>query len=83
MTVITREHVRLVNEDPTWRAEHYDKWGPGKRNNAEEMVDGQLLPKLIKQPDGSWMAASSLAHADPGGFHLTPLERSRATVAPR
>ncbi|MER6250008.1 hypothetical protein ABT224_01230 [Streptomyces sp. NPDC001584] len=82
MVAITREHIRLVNEDPIWRAEHYDKWGPGKRNNAEELVDGQLLPLLVKQPDGSWMAASSLAHADPGGFHLTPLERNQATVAP-
>ncbi|MER6011509.1 hypothetical protein [Streptomyces bluensis] len=78
---ITREHVRLANEDPVWRAEHYDKWGPGKRNNAEEMVDGQLLPKLIEKPDGSWMAADDLPYADPGQFHLTPLERGRNTVA--
>ncbi|GHB84244.1 hypothetical protein GCM10010347_63930 [Streptomyces cirratus] len=79
---ITREHVRLANEDPLWRAEHYDKWGLGKRNNANELVDGQLLPKLIEQPDGSWIAASDLPHAHPGGFHLTPLERGRDTVAP-
>ncbi|UYB40867.1 hypothetical protein SLV14_003543 [Streptomyces sp. Je 1-4] len=79
---VTREHVRLANEDPVWRAEHYDKWGPGKRNNAEEMVDGQLLPKLNEKPDGSWMAADEMPYANPKQFHLTPLERGRHTVAP-
>ncbi|MEU9302967.1 hypothetical protein [Streptomyces sp. NPDC048269] len=82
ISAIEREHVRLVNEDPVWRAEHYDKWGPGKRNNAEELVDGQLLPKLVKQSDGSWVAADSIPHAHPGGFHLTPLERGADTVPP-
>lgn len=79
---INREHVRLANEDPVWRAKYYDKWGPGKRNSAEEMVDGQLLPKLAEKPDGSWMAADELPYADPEKFHLTPLERGRDTVAP-
>ncbi|APU41063.1 hypothetical protein [Streptomyces sp. TN58] len=81
IAAIEREHVRLANEDPVWRAEHYDKWGPGKRNNAEELVDGQLLPKLLKQ-DGRWVAADSIPHAHPGGFHLTPLERGADTVPP-
>ncbi|SHM52404.1 hypothetical protein [Streptomyces yunnanensis] len=79
---ITREHVRLANENPVWRAEHYDKWGPGKRNNAEEMVDGQLLPKLVEKPDGSWMAADEMPYANPKQFHSTPLVRGRDTVAP-
>ncbi|MGW3988133.1 hypothetical protein ACWEFK_13735, partial [Streptomyces sp. NPDC004830] len=79
---ITREHVRLANEDPVWRAEHYDKWGPGKRNNAEEMVDGQLLPKLVEKPGGGWMAADAMPYANPERFHLTPLERGRDTVPP-
>ncbi|MFF1839007.1 hypothetical protein ACFVXE_33220 [Streptomyces sp. NPDC058231] len=79
---ITREHVRLANEDPVWRAEHYDKWGSGYRNNAEELVDGQLLPKLTEKAPGTWIAVSDIPHAHPGGFHLTPLERGRATVAP-
>ncbi|MFB7184050.1 hypothetical protein ACFCZT_01810 [Streptomyces sp. NPDC056230] len=78
---ITREHVRLANEDPVWRAEHYDKWGPGYRNNADALVDGQLLPKLTEKAPGTWIAASDVPHAHPGGFHLTPLERGRATVA--
>ncbi|MEU9235088.1 hypothetical protein [Streptomyces subrutilus] len=82
ISAIEREHVRLANEDPVWRAEHYDKWGPGKRNNAEELVDGQLLPKLLRQSDGSWVAADSIPHAHPGGFHLTPLERGADTVPP-
>ncbi|GGS90517.1 hypothetical protein [Streptomyces chromofuscus] len=77
---ITREHVRLANEDPVWRAEHYDKWGPGKRNNAEEMVDGQLLPKLVEKPGGGWMAADAMPYANPDRFHLTPLDRGRSTV---
>ncbi|MFB7977589.1 hypothetical protein [Streptomyces vinaceus] len=72
--------MRLVNEDPVWRAQHYDKWGPGKRNNAEELVDGQLLPKLVEN-NGRWAATSSIPYADPGGFHLTPMERGRVTVA--
>ncbi|MFG3112821.1 hypothetical protein ACGF4C_00315 [Streptomyces sp. NPDC048197] len=79
---ITREHVRLANENPVWRAEHYDKWGPGKRNSAEEMVDGQLLPKLVEKPDGSWMAADEMPYANPKQFHSTPLVRGRDTVAP-
>ncbi|MFF2958477.1 hypothetical protein ACFVT1_06060 [Streptomyces sp. NPDC057963] len=79
---ITREHVRLANEDPIWRAEHYDKWGPGYRNSAEELVDGQLLPKLVEKPGGGWMAASSIPYAHPGGFHLDTLERGRSTVVP-
>ncbi|MYS91761.1 MULTISPECIES: hypothetical protein, partial [Streptomyces] len=77
---IAREHVRLANEDPVWRAEHYDKWGPGKRNNAEEMVDGQLLPKLVEKPGGGWMAADAMPYANPERFHLTPMERGRDTV---
>ncbi|MFE6666872.1 hypothetical protein ACFVFH_25315 [Streptomyces sp. NPDC057697] len=79
---ITREHVRLANEDPVWRAAYYDKWGPGFRNNADELVDGQLLPKLIEKPPGTWIATSDIPHAHPGEFHLTPLERGRETVAP-
>ncbi|MCX5343466.1 hypothetical protein [Streptomyces atratus] len=78
---ITREHVRLANEDPVWRAEHYDKWGPGYRNDADGLVDGQLLPKLIEK-DGSWIATSELPHADPGSFHLEDLVRGRDTVDP-
>ncbi|MFF5182479.1 hypothetical protein ACFY30_01625 [Streptomyces sp. NPDC000345] len=79
---ITREHVRLANEDPAWRAEHYDKWGPGKRNSADELVDGQLLPKLVEKPGGGWMAADDLPYASPERFDLNPLERGRDTVPP-
>ncbi|MFJ8109703.1 hypothetical protein [Streptomyces sp. NPDC096132] len=79
---ITREHVRLANEDPVWRAEHYDKWGPGYRNDANAMVDGQLLPKLVEKPGGGWMAADDLPYANPERFHSTPLDRGRATVPP-
>ncbi|WP_407549092.1 hypothetical protein QOM21_08265 [Streptomyces sp. Pv4-95] len=79
---ITREHVRLANEDPVWRAQHYDKWGPGYRNSADAMVDGQLLPKLVEKPGGGWMAADNLPYANPEQFHLTPLERGRETVGP-
>lgn len=71
-----------VNNDPVWRAEHYDKWGPGYRNNANELVDRQLLPILTQKSDGSWIANSDIPYADPERFHLTPLERGRDTVAP-
>ncbi|MGC8919107.1 hypothetical protein AB7952_09095 [Streptomyces sp. PG2] len=80
---ITREHVRLANEDPLWRAEHYDKWGLGKRNNAEELVDGQLLPKLVEKPGGGWMSAEALPYANPERFHLDDLVRGRDTVDPQ
>ncbi|KOU64622.1 hypothetical protein ADK96_20680 [Streptomyces sp. IGB124] len=79
---ITREHVWRVNNDPVWRAEHYDKWGPGFRNSADELVDGQLLPKLTQKSDGSWIANSDIPYADPERYHLTPLERGRESVAP-
>ncbi|MEU3709958.1 hypothetical protein [Streptomyces catenulae] len=80
---ITREHVRLANEDPIWRAQHYDKWGPGKRNSSTELVDGQLLPKLVEKPDGSWMAADNLPYANPEAYHLDDLVRGRDTVDPQ
>jgi hypothetical protein len=80
---VTREHVRLANEDPVWRAEHYDKWGPGKRNGAEMMVDGQLLPKLTERPGGGWMAADDLPYANPENYHLEGLVRGRDTVDPQ
>ncbi|MGM0359353.1 hypothetical protein ACNFRX_05000 [Streptomyces griseoaurantiacus] len=57
---ITREHVRLINEDPAWRAQHYDKWGPGKRNNVEDLVDGQELPQIVETPNGDWIAKHDL-----------------------
>ncbi|MFD9805831.1 hypothetical protein ACFWXZ_15730 [[Kitasatospora] papulosa] len=79
---ITREHVRLANEDPAWRAQHYDKWGLGKRNNAESLVDGQLLPKLIERPDGTWMSANELPYASSEDFLPGGLVRDHATVAP-
>lgn len=80
LSAITREHVRLANEDPVWRAEHYDKWRDGARNSAEELVDGQLLPILAAKPGGGWMASSSIPYAHPGEFHLESLERGRGTV---
>ncbi|MGP3752579.1 hypothetical protein [Streptomyces sp. IBSNAI001] len=80
---ITREHVRLANEDPAWRAQHYDKWGTGKRNNAESLVDGQLLPKLVEKSDGSWMSANELPYASSEDFHLEDLVRDRATADPQ
>ncbi|MFF0969957.1 hypothetical protein ACFYWA_32705, partial [Streptomyces sp. NPDC003283] len=79
---VTREHVRLANEDPVWRAEHYDKWGLGKRNDSLEMVDGQLLPKLVEKPGGGWMAADQLPYANPEKYHLDNLVRGRDTVDP-
>ncbi|MEU5715721.1 hypothetical protein AB0G71_08000 [Streptomyces sp. NPDC020403] len=80
--VITREHVRLANEDPAWRAQYYDKWGIGKRNNAEELVDGQLLPKLVEKPGGGWMSANDLPYASSEDFLPGDLVRDHATVAP-
>ncbi|MCK7626953.1 hypothetical protein MUU72_28310 [Streptomyces sp. RS10V-4] len=77
---ITREHVRLANEDPVWRAKHYDKWGLGKRNNGEALVDGQLLPKLAEKPGGGWMAADDLPYANSEKYHLDDLVRGRDTV---
>ncbi|MER7408588.1 hypothetical protein ABT373_40705, partial [Streptomyces sp. NPDC000070] len=68
---ITREHVRLANEDPVWRAEHYDKWGIGKRNSAEKLVDGQVLPQLTEKPGGGWMATHDLPHG-PSETKLDP-----------
>ncbi|EYT84199.1 hypothetical protein CF54_02880, partial [Streptomyces sp. Tu 6176] len=57
---VTREHVRLFNEDPAWRAQYYDKWGPGKRNNVEQLVDGQELPQVVETPNGDWIAKHDL-----------------------
>ncbi|MGW1049883.1 hypothetical protein [Streptomyces sp. NPDC002521] len=71
---ISREHVRLANEDPAWRAEHYDKWGPGKRNSVDKLVDGQELPQLTEKPGGGWMAAHDMPHGpSETKFNPTPL----------
>lgn len=77
---ITREHVRLANEDLAWRVEHYNKIG--RRLDSNEMVDGQLLPQLVDKPGGGWMAADDIPYADPEKYRLDTLERDRSTVTP-
>ncbi|WP_369391648.1 hypothetical protein AB5J72_31580 [Streptomyces sp. CG1] len=75
---ISREHVRLANEDPAWREEHYNKIG--RRHNSRELVDGQLLPQLTEKPGGGWMAADHIPHADPEKYLPEHLQRDRSTV---
>ncbi|TGZ18064.1 hypothetical protein DV517_30370 [Streptomyces sp. S816] len=75
---INREHVRLANEDPAWREEHYNKIG--RRHNSRELVDGQILPQLTEKPGGGWMAADHVPHADPEKYLPEHFQRDRTTV---
>ncbi|WP_346017450.1 MULTISPECIES: hypothetical protein [unclassified Streptomyces] len=76
---VTREHVRLANEDPAWRAEHYDKWGPGKRNSVDELVDGQELPQIVKDPSGRWIPTHDIPHGPTETkFNPTPFDPASA-----
>ncbi|MEV0599865.1 hypothetical protein AB0I82_11285 [Streptomyces sp. NPDC050315] len=58
---IQDEHVRKANEDPAWRAEHYDELG--RRKRIGKVVDGAQLPQLTKNAEGKWIAA----HDQPSG----------------
>ncbi|QGV80262.1 hypothetical protein [Streptomyces ficellus] len=71
MKRIQDEHVRLANEDPVWRAAHYD--ARFHRRSADRYVDGQLLPILKELPDGRLVATSNLPHADREYYRLKPV----------
>ncbi|PCG86516.1 hypothetical protein CIB93_08475 [Streptomyces sp. WZ.A104] len=77
---ITREHVRLANEGGPWFKENYDEIG--RRESSRRKVDGQLLPKLARRDDGSWMAADDLPYANGESYRLEPMHRGRDTVSP-
>ncbi|MEZ0028569.1 hypothetical protein P3T36_007636, partial [Kitasatospora sp. MAP12-15] len=77
---ITREHVRLANDDPAWRAEHYD--ATFRRLRSRKLVDGQILPKLTKDPLGGWMNADHLPFASAEKFEHDSLVRGRDTAHP-
>ncbi|MFJ3879139.1 hypothetical protein ACIPW5_16915 [Streptomyces sp. NPDC090077] len=76
---ITREHVRLVNEDDAWRQKHYNEIR--RRQSIYREVDGQIIPQLVKNPEGGWMNADDLPFGDSEAFRLEPLERGRNTVS--
>lgn len=71
MKRIRDEHVRLANEDPEWRRAHYD--ARAHRRNANEYVDGQLLPKLTELADGRLVATDELPYADREYYRLKPV----------
>ncbi|MFI6930405.1 hypothetical protein [Streptomyces sp. NPDC050287] len=64
------EHVRLANENPDWFKEHYDI--RGHRRTADEIVDGQFLPKLTEGTNPRWVATDSLPSADREYYRLPP-----------
>ncbi|MER6910705.1 hypothetical protein ABT354_03385 [Streptomyces sp. NPDC000594] len=67
---IQDEHVRLANEDPQWRTEHYDKrW---HRREAERIVDGQYLPKLTEVENGRVIATNELPYGPAEKFRPGP-----------
>ncbi|MFE2149078.1 hypothetical protein ACFXAO_03455 [Streptomyces lavendulae] len=58
---VTREHVRLANEDPEWFKKYY--WEKdGHRQNKSVKVDGADLPILKKTADGRWIAKYDMPH---------------------
>ncbi|MFC8915132.1 hypothetical protein ACFT5C_05130 [Streptomyces sp. NPDC057116] len=80
MKRIRDEHVRLANENPDWRRAHYDsRW---HRRNADEYVDGQLLPKLTEGPDGKVVATDELPYADREHYRLKAVALGVDSVKP-
>ncbi|MGE7389909.1 hypothetical protein ACQKM2_30960 [Streptomyces sp. NPDC004126] len=75
---ISREHVRLVNDDDAWREKNYNDIR--RRRSIYRKVDGQILPQLTKKPGGGWMNVDDLPFGDSEKFRLEPLERGRSTV---
>ncbi|MEV7993706.1 hypothetical protein AB0O67_17815, partial [Streptomyces sp. NPDC086077] len=79
------EHVRLANEDPTWFNDHYDR--RGHRRTAEEIVDGQYLPKLTEGTNPRWLATDDLPSAPGEQYRLPPkpvgLDSVPAHVGPK
>ncbi|WP_329616141.1 hypothetical protein OG244_26410 [Streptomyces brevispora] len=65
---IQDEHVRLVNEDPIWRDEHYT--AHLHRKNANEIVDGQYLPVLKDVGNGRYVSTSSLPYGPSEKYRL-------------
>ncbi len=70
------EHVRLANENPDWFKEHYDI--RGRRRTADEIVDGQFLPKLTEGANPRWVATDSLPSADRGAAKLHEIPKEFA-----
>lgn len=67
---IQDEHVRLANDDPAWRAEHYTPHL--HRRTALEIVDGQYLPVLKDVGNGKVVAASDLPYGPSEKYRLRP-----------
>ncbi|MFJ1751847.1 toxin glutamine deamidase domain-containing protein [Kitasatospora sp. NPDC088134] len=60
---LMREHVRLANEDPDWRAQHYTNHEPPQRLRIKKLVDGVELPHLVRDADGNLISAHDLPSA--------------------
>ncbi|MFJ8214666.1 hypothetical protein [Streptomyces sp. NPDC096033] len=58
---VTREHVRLANEDPAWFEKHY-RDADGHRHDKSVKADGADLPILKKAADGRWVAKYDMPH---------------------
>ncbi|MGW2270884.1 hypothetical protein [Streptomyces yangpuensis] len=64
------EHVRLANEDPAWRGQHYD--AANHRRSAKKIVDGQYLPILKEVEGGKLISTSNLPYGPGEEFRLQP-----------
>ncbi|MFG2647721.1 hypothetical protein [Streptomyces sp. NPDC048436] len=77
LKAIQDEHVRKANEDPAWRAKHYDAIGRRKPNIG--LVDGAELPQLAKNAQDQWVAKHNLPNGpSETRFGSKPLARDTA-----
>ncbi|MGW3212615.1 hypothetical protein ACWDBC_10200 [Streptomyces parvus] len=76
--LIQDEHVRLANEDPAWRNEHYTPHH--HRRNAQEIVDGQYLPVLKDVGNGRYVAVNDLPFASTEKYRLKTEEPKLSNI---
>ncbi|MER7175186.1 hypothetical protein [Streptomyces mesophilus] len=74
---IQDEHVWKANNDPTWRAEHYN--AINHRLDSKRIVDRVELPILREQSDGTLVAKAELP-SGPSATRLNPTPFDRSSV---
>ncbi|WP_245170711.1 hypothetical protein [Streptomyces anulatus] len=76
--LVQDEHVRLANEDPAWRSDHYTPHL--HRRNAQEIVDGQYLPVLKDVGNGRYVAVNDLPFASTEKYRLETEEPKLSNI---
>ncbi|GAA3834699.1 hypothetical protein GCM10022403_079360 [Streptomyces coacervatus] len=78
---IVEEQIHKVNADPDWRHKYYRKDGERRSIYAKD-ENGNFLPQIKEQPDGTWIAASDMPHGPQEGYLLRPQNVGPDSVPP-